>query len=309
MRSGFLAICIGGALAAPALAASCPGNPTAIGTSRVLVASPDEFPRVGTQQYGRNGMLALNDREIVLTFDDGPLPPYTDSVLQTLATECIKATFFLVGRQATANPDLARRIVKEGHTVGTHSQNHPLTFDQMAQPRAEAEINDGIASVTAALGDPRHLTPYFRIPGLLRLRPIEDYLAARRIAVWSVDFDADDWKNIDAAEVVKRAVERIEQKKRGVLLLHDVQPATALALPLLLQELKTRGYRIVHVVPSAAPPPRLPRVAAPPQPPRYAWPRTIPPAEQQRRAPRYSRDFSPGPPPGPDPRRGVIVYR
>ncbi|HEY1153188.1 MAG TPA: polysaccharide deacetylase family protein [Pseudolabrys sp.] len=301
IRSGVVAV--GVALAAPAFAASCPGNPTALGTSRVLVASPDEFPRVGTQQYGRNGMLALNDREIVLTFDDGPLPPYTDSVLQTLAAECIKATFFLVGRQATANPDLARRIFREGHAVGTHSQNHPLTFDQMAQPRAEAEINDGIASVTAALGDPRHLMPYFRIPGLLRLRPIEDYLAARRIAVWSVDFDADDWKNIAADEVVKRAMERIEQKKRGVLLLHDVQPATALALPLLLQALKTRGYRIVHVVPSAAPPPKPPRVAAPPQPPRYAWPRTIP--ADRRQQPRYSRDFAPGP----DPRRGVVIYR
>jgi len=292
-------------LVPPAAAASCPGNPGAISTSRVLVAPADAFPKVGSQQYGRAGMLPLEEREIVLTFDDGPLPPYTDSVLRTLAAECAKATFFLVGRQASANPGLVRQIAASGHVVGSHSQNHPLTFDQMAQERSEAEINDGIAAVSAALGDPRHLAPYFRIPGLLRLRPIEDYLAARRIAVWSVDFDADDWKNISADEVVKRALERIEQKKRGVLLLHDVQPATALALPILLQKLKERGYRIVHVVPAkpvaakpAAPaPPR--RIAAPTPPPQYAWPRMLPPRLDGRR----------GVPPRADNRRGPTIYR
>jgi peptidoglycan/xylan/chitin deacetylase (PgdA/CDA1 family) len=259
---------------ATAVAAACPGNPAAIGTSRVLVITPEEFPKVGGQQYGKAGLLPLAEREIVLTFDDGPLPPYTTSVLQTLAAECVKATFFMVGRQATANPELVRQVQEAGHVVATHSQNHPLTFDQMTAERAQMEIADGIASLEAALGDPHAVAPYFRIPGLLRLKPVEDYLASRRIAVWSVDFDADDWKNIPPEEIIKRALERIEIKRKGVLLLHDVQPATALALPTLLKELKTRGYKIVHVVPTKLPPPRIPQAASP-EPPRYSWPRTV----------------------------------
>ncbi len=247
----------------PAIAAPCPGNPNAIGTSRVIVVTPDEFPKVGGQQYGKNGLLALGEREIVLTFDDGPLPPYTTSVLQTLASECVKATFFLVGRQAEAYPALARQIYDAGHVVGTHTQNHPLTFNQMTAERAQVEFSDGLSSVNAALGPSRPTAPYFRIPGLLRLKPIEEYLQSRHIAVWSVDFDADDWKEITPEEIVKRALERIEAKRKGVLLLHDVQPATALALPALLQELKARGYRIVHAIPSRNWGAKLTPVAAP----------------------------------------------
>jgi peptidoglycan/xylan/chitin deacetylase (PgdA/CDA1 family) len=264
--------CVLGFIAAglsPAFASSCPGNPNAIGTSRVIVVTPEEFPKVGGQQYAKNGVLPLAEREIVLTFDDGPLPPYTNSVLQTLAAECVKATFFMVGRQAAANPEVARQVYDAGHVVGTHSQNHPLTFNQMPADRSEMEFNDGLASVTAALGETRPVAPYFRIPGLLRVKPIEDYLESRRIAIWSVDFDADDWKEIPPEEIIKRALERIEAKRRGVLLLHDVQPATVLALPTLLQELKNRGYKIVQAIPAKnwgpkLPEPRKPQLTLPP---------------------------------------------
>ena len=64
---------------------------------------------------------------------------------------------------------------------------------------------------------------------------------------WSADFPADDWKHIQASEIIRRAISRLEAKGKGVLLLHDIQPATVLALPGLLKELKQRGYRIVHV--------------------------------------------------------------
>jgi len=230
-------------------AAECPGNPYALGTSRVLTIDPEQFPRLGTVQYPET--LPLEDKEVVLTFDDGPLPPYTNRVLEILAAECVKANYFLIGKMARGYPDLVKRIAAEGHTVGTHSQNHPLAFDRMAANEFRAEIEDGIASVGAALGSRNALAPFFRIPGLLRAGGVEDYLRSRRLTAWSADVTGDDWKHISASEVVKRTISRLEESRRGIILLHDIQPATALALPNLLKELKARGYRIVLVKPAA----------------------------------------------------------
>src|SRR5262245_40937303 len=97
--------------------ASCPGNPTAIGTSRTLVVDPTEHARVGTMQYRET--LPLEDKEVVLTFDDGPIPPRTNAVLDILAANCVKATFFIVGQMATAHPAVLKRIREDGHTIGT----------------------------------------------------------------------------------------------------------------------------------------------------------------------------------------------
>ena len=237
-------------LCAPALAAPCPGNPNALGTSRTITIDPAQYARLGTMQYGQFQQLPLADREVVLTFDDGPVPQYTDSVLRTLAAECVKATFFLVGRQAALYPETVRRVHEAGHTIGTHSQNHPLTFDTMAMSLARREVEDGIAAVNAALGAGGTAAPIFRIPGLLRTNQVEDYLASRGLSVWSVDADADDWlRSATPDTVTAKLLSRIEKRGRGILLLHDVQPVTALALPQLLRTLKQRGYRIVHVVP------------------------------------------------------------
>ena len=228
-------------------AADCPGNPDALGTSRVMQIDPRQFPRIGTVNYSQS--LPLEDKEVVLTFDDGPLPPYTNRVLDVLAENCVKANYFLVGRMARGYPDLARRIRAEGHTIGTHSENHLLGFDHASMDTVKSEIEQGIVSVGQALGSPRAVSPFFRIPGFLRRREVEAYLQSRHLATWSADLVADDWRHINASEVVRRAIARLDERGKGVLLLHDIQPATALALPELLRELKARGYRIVQVVP------------------------------------------------------------
>src|SRR3982074_737534 len=111
-------------------AAECPGHTGALGVSRPIVLNPTEHPRLGTLQYDES--LPLNDHEVVLTFDDGPLPPYTTRILDDLAAECVKATFFMVGRMARSFPHIVQRIYDEGHTVANHSQNHPLTFNRMS---------------------------------------------------------------------------------------------------------------------------------------------------------------------------------
>jgi len=200
--------------------------------------------------------LPLRDHEVVLTFDDGPLPPKTNRILDVLASECVKATFFSVGKMAQTFPALLRREYAEGHSIGTHSQNHPLNFQRAPMPVVQQEVEEGIASVTAALGDAKDLSPFFRVPGLLREAKVEDYLNQRGLMIWSADFPADDWKHIKASEVYRRALTRIEARHKGILLLHDIQPATVAALPMLLKELKRRGYHIVHVAPATADQPK-----------------------------------------------------
>ena len=122
-------------------AAECP--PGALGVSRTIVVDPSEHVLLGSQQYSES--LPLRDREVVLTFDDGPLPPYTNRILDTLASECVKATFFMVGRMVRGYPSMVRRIYNEGHTVANHSQNHPFTFHKMTVDQASQEIEDGFA--------------------------------------------------------------------------------------------------------------------------------------------------------------------
>jgi peptidoglycan/xylan/chitin deacetylase (PgdA/CDA1 family) len=231
-----------------ASAADCPGNPDALGTSRTLVVDPREHPLIGTMQYRET--LPLKDHEVVLSFDDGPLPHNSNQILAILAAQCIKANFFLIGKMAQSFPEGVRKLRDAGHTIGTHSQDHPLTMNKMSIERAKAEIDDGIASVKAALGPDadKSLGPFFRIPGLLRAEAVEDYLASEGIQTWSADFPADDWRHISSQRVYDLAIQRIEAKGKGILLLHDIQSRTVAALPRILATLKERGYHIVHVV-------------------------------------------------------------
>ncbi len=273
MRGILLGVALALTCSAAAAEPACPGNPDALGVSRELVVSPSEYFRLGRMQYRQT--LPLNDREVVLTFDDGPLPPYSDRVLDILAKECVKATFFLVGRMARANPATVRRIYNAGHTVGTHSQNHPIRFDRISGARIEDEIDDGIASVIAALGDAKALAPYFRIPGLGRTPAVEAHLKSRSLVVWSSDTLADDWRKISANQVLHLALSRLERKGKGVLLLHDIQPRMVLMLPTLLTELKRRGFKIVHVVPEGERP-MLPETQLVASASNEGWPRVMP---------------------------------
>jgi peptidoglycan/xylan/chitin deacetylase (PgdA/CDA1 family) len=233
-----------------ALAAECPGNPDALGISRTIVVEPLEHTRIGSMSYDET--LPLADHEVVLTFDDGPLPPYTDRVLEILAHECVKATYFIVGSMARAYPDRVRKVAEAGHTIGTHSMTHPIPFGRLSFERTKAQIDDGIKATQAALGDESHLAPFFRFPGFARTEAAEDYLAEQGLMTWGADFPADDWMRIGPREIEKRAMRRIEAVGKGVLLLHDIHQRTVEALPGILKALKEGGYRIVHVVPATA---------------------------------------------------------
>lgn len=215
-----------------------------------MTVDPARDGRVGAMQYQKT--LPLRDHEVVLTFDDGPLPPYTERVLNTLAAECVHATFFVIGSMAKAYPDAVRRALREGHTIATHSQAHRILGRRLSALDAEQDYETGAATVAAVLGSRNAIAPFYRFPGLGRSTAVEQYLEARGITVWSADFPADDWTHISAEQITARALARLERKGRGILLLHDIQPATAKTLPGLLRELKARHFKIVHVVAASA---------------------------------------------------------
>jgi len=248
LLSAIAGVAFGAATAARAQ--DCPGHPDAIGTSRVVTIDPSDYQRLGTLNYQQT--LPLDDHEVVLTFDDGPISPYSNQILDILSSQCVKALYFLVGEMAKAYPAVVRRIHDEGHTIGSHSEDHPLRFDRISDEKVRWEIDAGIDNVNAALGDGGGLAPFFRIPGFGRTDVVEGELAARSLVVFSTDVVADDWhRRISASQIIARAMSRLEAKGKGMLLLHDIHPWTVAALPGLLKALKDKGFHIVQVVPSA----------------------------------------------------------
>jgi hypothetical protein len=130
--------------------------------------------------------------------------------------------------------------------------SHPFRFRALSVERGNAQIDDGIAAAAAALGDPDKVAPFFRFPGFGHTAAAHEHAAERGLMVWGADVPADDWHRLGPHEVARRAVQRLEYKGKGILLLHDIHQRTVEALPLILEELKARGFRIVHVVPASA---------------------------------------------------------
>lgn len=239
------------ALPLAAAAEPCPGRPDALGTARVLSVDPAATPRVGRKQFPST--LPLQDKELVLTFDDGPWPATTPKILDALKAECVLATFFLVGRNAAAHPALVRRELAEGHSIGHHSYAHPL-LSHMPLARAEAEIDRGIAAdQLAATGKPDAdaAASFFRFPGFAASPALLALMQKRGMTVFGADVWASDWLVMSPDQELQLLIGRINRIGRGIVLLHDTKKETARMLPALLRALKARGYRIVHIVPAA----------------------------------------------------------
>jgi peptidoglycan-N-acetylglucosamine deacetylase len=238
---------------AVAVAESCPGNPQALGTAREMQVDVKGAPRIGRKQFPST--LPLHDKELVLTFDDGPWPGTTSRVLDALKSECVHATFFLLGRNVSAHPELARRALAEGHSMGHHSYSHPL-LNHMSLARAESDIDRGIAADEFALYGARRTqptTPFFRFPGFASNTALLDRMNERGLVVFGADVWASDWVTMTPGSELHLILSRIEQVGRGIVLFHDTKAQTAQMLPAFLRELKKRDYRVVHVVPAGSP--------------------------------------------------------
>jgi peptidoglycan-N-acetylglucosamine deacetylase len=259
-RLSFRSICVhplagAGVFFLAPVAAACP--PEALGVARTLEVGTSGGLQVGLKTYPRS--LALDDREIVLTFDDGPAAQTTPKVLDALAKECVKATFFLVGRNAEALPALVKREIAEGHTVGHHTYSHPAaTLRNLSESAAREEIIKGFeaddkAAYGTASGAPK--VRFFRFPGFADTPALVDWLSAKNIAVFGADLWVSDWKTMTPEAELALILSRLDKEQRGILLLHDTKEQTAAMLPELLRELKKRGYRIVNIVPGTNPTP------------------------------------------------------
>jgi peptidoglycan/xylan/chitin deacetylase (PgdA/CDA1 family) len=231
-------------------AADCP-RPGRLGTSRVLAVDAATTPRVGLKSFPQT--LPLDDHEIVLTFDDGPWPATTSPVLAALAHECVRATFFLIGRSASEHQELVRKIAAAGHTVGHHTWKHP-SLKRMSLSAATEEIDRGIAADEMALhGASSRIpsTPFFRFPGFESTPATLELLQSRGIIVFGADLWASDWNPMTPAQELKLLTDRLTNAGRGIILLHDPKARTAAMLPAFLRYLADNHYHVVHIVPAA----------------------------------------------------------
>jgi peptidoglycan/xylan/chitin deacetylase (PgdA/CDA1 family) len=251
-KQTFLVLALSSAIAGASAAEPCPGNADALGTERTISVDAATTPRVGRKQFPQT--LPLAAKEVVLTFDDGPWPGTTRRVLEALAHECVKATFFMLGRNAEAHPELARAVRVAGHAVGHHTYAHRL-LDRIPLAAAEAEISHGVAAIERALSAAAAATPslpvapFFRFPGFASRPELLDRLEKRQVVVFGTDFWASDWVRMSPHAELGLVLARLHTAGRGILLLHDTKQQTAAMLPNLLRELKRQGYRIVQAVP------------------------------------------------------------
>jgi peptidoglycan/xylan/chitin deacetylase (PgdA/CDA1 family) len=231
-----------------ARAETCAGDRQALGTARTIAVDPAILAQVGATERDAQ-TLGLRDHEVVLTFDDGPSPATTPNVLDALAAACVKANFFVMGEHAAQAGALVQRAAGDGHTVGTHTKTH-ADLPSLDLADAKAEIQGGITAAAVALGPEQTLAPFFRAPYLATSPAIEEYLRARGLMLWGIDVDSEDWRSDLPDNVLTRIFAGLNRVHQGIILMHDVQPVTAQVLPTLLQELKARGYKVVHVVPA-----------------------------------------------------------
>jgi peptidoglycan/xylan/chitin deacetylase (PgdA/CDA1 family) len=233
----------------PQSIAGC-NNPDALGISRVVEIDTTGGPAFGTEHFKQYDFL--HEKEVVLTYDDGPWPENTPMVLKALQDECLKATFFEIGEHATWRPDLTRALVSAGMTVGSHTWSHKdLAKNPYAKDITQAaqEIEMGVSAVQMAAGG-RAIAPFFRFPDLQQPPELIAYLGTRNIAIFSADIDTFDFKLRQPEDVVKSAMTKLAKHGKGILLMHDFQHATAQAMPELIRQLKAGGYKIVHMVPN-----------------------------------------------------------
>jgi len=235
--------------AAPATNIPACDKPGGMGLSRIVEIDTTGGPGFGFEHFKQYDFL--RDKEIVLTFDDGPWPENTMAVVKALTDECLKATFFEIGKHAVWHPEITKQVLQAGMTVGTHTWSHKdLARNPYANDieQAEQEIEMGNSAVyMAAAGAP--IAPFFRFPDLQHPPQMLAYLGQRNIAIFSTDIDSFDFKLHKPEQVIKSVMTKLEKRGKGIILMHDFQHATAEAIPELLHQLKASGYKVVHMVP------------------------------------------------------------
>ena len=237
------------AAAAPAPVAAQPAraactNPSALGVGRTVEIDATGGPGFGFEHF--KDLDFLRDKEVVLTFDDGPWPVNTPSVLKTLAEECTTGIFFPIGKHATYYPEILKQVYAAGHTIGSHTWSHAaLVNKKLSEQQRKEEIEKGFSAVKWALGSGNSPAPFFRFPALQHPPEMVTYLGTRNIAIFSCDLDSFDFKASKAQTIIDTVMRKVDKLGKGIILMHDFQKHTAEALPDLLKKLKAGGYKVV----------------------------------------------------------------
>ena len=238
------------AAAAPAAAQQSPQparaactNAGALGVARTVEIDTTGGPGFGFEHFKE--LDFLKEKEVVLTFDDGPWPANTPAVLKALADECTTGIFFEIGKHATYYPEIAKQVYAAGHTIGSHTWSHAtLVNKKLSEDQRKEEIEKGVSAVKWALGGVSP-APFFRFPALQHPPEMVTYLGERNIAMFSCDVDSFDFKYHDPKKVMNLIFKGLEKKGKGIVLMHDFHKETAALLPDILKRLKAEGYKVV----------------------------------------------------------------
>src|SRR5262249_8072760 len=222
-------------------------NPNALGLARTVQIDTTGGPGFGMEHFRTHDFL--NDHEVVLTFDDGPWLNNTPMVLKALADQCVRATFFNIGKHATYYPEILKQVLDAGHTVGTHTWPHKDLARKMSVEAARTEIEMGMSAVKMSAPAGAAIAPFFRFPALQHPPELVTYLGTRNVAIFSADFDSFDFKLHKPEQVIKSVMDKLAKNGKGIILMHDFQKGTAEAMPQLLAKMKAGGFKIVHMVP------------------------------------------------------------
>lgn len=192
-------------------------------------------------KYSYNS-VTVREPYIAITFDDGPSPGLTPKLLDMLKERGIRATFYVVGTNAAAYPEILRRMVAEGHEIGNHSWSHP-SLTKVGAGGVQSQMEKTNAAIFAAVGvNPKTMRPpYGATNAAINKRLNEEF--GMKVIIWSVD--PLDWKYRNADRVANTIISQTHPG--AIILAHDIHPSTVAAMPRTFDALLAKGYKFVTV--------------------------------------------------------------